>query len=612
MGSSNSTSAPPPGAPNDQQKLLAAPTDKLRDPNYKGELPDSALQNGTKKDRGCTDIFFCLLFIALWVGLVIVASMSLKQGNPNRLAQGYDSDNHGCGLDSGYENYPFVYFAYPMPSTNYSDVTSNLKKVVCVANCPAGKADSVDCHINSKVTTCKESLGSFMVYSTKPFLGKVCVPNDTSILNITQNSLSFGQWQGYFSDIRTTSNIIYACAGIALAIGFIYMFVVRWCAGPLIWMSIIAFVLALGLLGTFFYLKGRDQQTQADSTNDTAVQSKLQSDASYSKIIGYTGWGLCAVAAILTLIFCKRIQLAIAVLKAAGRFVQETLQVVLLPPVMFALFMATFIYFLIIGLYLYSSGTQYHNDQNWTPFSSFQFDNTLKNLIYFHTFGGLWSLAFNIALTEFILASTCCMWYFKESGFNVVCKSGWHAIRYHLGSLSLGSFILAIVWTVRIIFEFVAHQAEKYKATETTIIKWAISCMRCCLDCFERFIRFLNRQAYIQIALTGKNFCESARDAFFLMLRNTARFSIVAGLGELFILIGKAFIVAVTSFIGYIIITRVDKYSTAISSYYAPVACFAIVSYFVAANFMTVYGVGTEAILQCFLIEEELKVTQKK
>lgn len=79
-----------------------------------------------------------------------------------------------------------------------------------------------------------------------------------------------------------------------------------------------------------------------------------------------------------------------------------------------------------------------------------------------------------------------------------------------------------------------------------------LKCVGCCLHCFERFVRFLNEHAYIEvifidiliikkIALTGKSFCEAAMDGFFLLLRNAVRFGFVATLGTALIFIGKIY-----------------------------------------------------------------------
>ncbi len=46
---------------------------------------------------------------------------------------------------------------------------------------------------------------------------------------------------------------------------------------------------------------------------------------------------------------------------------------------------------------------------------------------------------------------------------------------------------------------------------------------KCCFYCLEKFMKFLNRNAYIMTAIYGKNFCWSAKEAFKLLFRNIAR-----------------------------------------------------------------------------------------
>lgn len=130
----------------------------------------------------------------------------------------------------------------------------------------------------------------------------------------------------------------------------------------------------------------------------------------------------------------------------------------------------------------------------------------------------------------------------------------------------MGAFILAVVQFIRLVLEYIAHNLEKYGGAENALVKFLINCCRCYVACFERFIKFLNKNAYIQIALTGKNFCRSAWNAFSLILRNPLKFGVVGGLGEVFIMIGKIIISASTTLICYLIITRVEKYKTELNS----------------------------------------------
>ena len=91
-------------------------------------------------------------------------------------------------------------------------------------------------------------------------------------------------------------------------------------------------------------------------------------------------------------------------------------------------------------------------------------------------------------------------------------------------------------------------------------MKCFLDCLRCYADCFERFITFLNKNAYIQIALTGKSFFPAAKDAWYLISTNVAKFGIVGGIGNIFSTIGKFFIAFVTTFLCYLIITRADAF----------------------------------------------------
>ena len=127
---------------------------------------------------------------------------------------------------------------------------------------------------------------------------------------------------------------------------------------------------------------------------------------------------------------------------------------------------------------------------------------------------------------------------------------------------------------IRLILEYVEANLEKYGASENACLKFLLKCCRCYMACFERCIKFINKNAYIQIALCGKNFCRSAWNAFSLIMRNPLKFGVVGGLGEVFILIGKIIISSVTTLICYLIITKTDKYSKDLNSPIFPTIVF--------------------------------------
>jgi solute carrier family 44 (choline transporter-like protein), member 2/4/5 len=90
-----------------------------------------------------------------------------------------------------------------------------------------------------------------------------------------------------------------------------------------------------------------------------------------------------------------------------------------------------------------------------------------------------------------------------------------------LGTLAFGSLVIAICRMIRVFLEWLDHKLKKYG--DNSFARGMLCCCRCCFWCLEKFLKFMNRNAYIMCAVHGKNFCNSARDAFFLLMRNIVR-----------------------------------------------------------------------------------------
>jgi len=189
-------------------------------------------------------------------------------------------------------------------------------------------------------------------------------------------------------------------------------------------------------------------------------------------------------------------------------------------------------------------------------------------MFWFMCFGFLWVIAFIMAMNEFVTIVAAITWYYSDKTIpdadgiagdsDVSVGMGW-AVRYHGGTLAFGSLILAIVWVIRIVFEYIAKKAEAAGAGENAFTKCLIGCIRCCLSCFERFVRYINRNAYIYCALTGEGFCSSAINSFVLILKNSAKFGFVEGIATCFMFIAKFFIAIMTTLASFFIMKAMDN-----------------------------------------------------
>lgn len=204
----------------------------------------------------------------------------------------------------------------------------------------------------------------------------------------------------------------------------------------------------------------------------------------------------------------------------------------------------------------------------------------------------------------------------KNTEFNVHRTGLWWIFRYHLGSIALGSFIIAIIWAIRIIFEYISvsislfHPIQKKVRAAggelNPVVKCALCCCRCCLDCIDRFVKYLNKNAYIQIALTSENFCTSAMNGFLLILKHAGKFTLVAGIGNIFMILGKMCIASLTTFLGFIIMMNWNEISDSLDSPTLPLIIIFMIAYVVSAVFISVFSTSSNTILQCFLADLDI------
>lgn len=127
--------------------------------------------------------------------------------------------------------------------------------------------------------------------------------------------------------------------------------------------------------------------------------------------------------------------------------------------------------------------------------------------------------------------------------------------------------------------------------------------MRCFLQCVERIVQFINKTAYIQIALRGKNFCNAAKDGFEIVWSNPIRYTVVAGVGEIIMFLGKLMIAAGTTIAFYCIITYVSSIKANVMEPIYLLILMFIISFAVGMLFMSVYSIAMDTIFQCFIVD---------
>jgi hypothetical protein len=232
--------------------------------------------------------------------------------------------------------------------------------------------------------------------------------------------------------------------------------------------------------------------------------------------------------------------------------------------------------------------------------------------LLFSVFSFLWNLAFLFHFGGFVLALACATWFFEPKSEGIIGSQGlirrvvnglYISVRYHIGTVAFGSFIVALVQTARIVVRVITHYQQRAMGSDPNCVTRAILySAECCLACFQRLLEFIANQAYIHVAIYGTPFCTSAWSAFNLVLRNVLRFGTAAIVRYLAEVISTVFITALTAVLGYVIVSSMHENISPV----IPAFSYIVLGWVVAKIYLDVLSRALDTILHCYVITEEM------
>ncbi|XP_034747160.1 choline transporter-like protein 4 [Etheostoma cragini] len=440
---------------------------------------------------------------------------------------------------------------------------------------------------------------------------------------------------------------------IAMVVSMLFLLLLRFTAPVMVWVLIIG-VLGAGAYGIWhcYWEYANYKQASATISNigfTTNFKVYLQVQETWLAFLIIIS--VVEAILLLTLIFLRtRILIAIALIQESSKAISHMMSSLLYPLITFVLVLVCVAYWGTTALYLATSGgpiyrvvalnstlkdckmingTMDCDPQNFNSsdypgcpsasciFIKYNnegvFQRNLFNLQIYNVVAFLWCVNFVIALGQCTLAGAFSSYYWaftKPADIPMfpLCGSFIRSLRYHVGSLAFGALILTLVQIVRIILEYIDH---KTKAAQNPCARFILCCLKCCLWCLEKFIKFINRNAYIMIAIYGKNFCVSAKNAFSLLMRNVVRVVVLDKVTDLLLFFGKLLVVAgvgVLSFFffsGRILLPGNTFRSETLNYYWIPIITVVFGSYLIAHGFFSVYNMCVDTLFLCFLEDLE-------
>lgn len=641
------------------------------------------------EDRKCRDILCCFIFVVFWLGMVVVATLGMKNGNPKKLVFGTDYIGGICGVDE-LEHLPKIF--YPEMADNILEATqegiplSDIRFTgICVKDCP--KADDVDpvCdfHDDSKCYTVPmdttEIFFRCLPFSqeNKTFVSSKCLdpvdaePNctvsrfitgkcsevckvvsNTNLVEETQELypnpivdqmesifLLLGRLMG---DVESAGSLILLVGGgMSFALGMLWLVALKYFAGCMVWVTCFVVMISLTCLSLYCSIKGavipahafESLSKYAPMNVSSEFQAAQDTELAQFTIAAYVLWCLTLVLFLLMIAMMKRIRIAIAILRESSKCIQKMPLLLVWPVVPSLLVLVLVGYWMLVAGYILSSddvsldalqdamnsvtNATTINTTSLAGVTALPSASSTEVLFAYHLFGFLWTNQLIQAISICTVGGAVSQYYWtlpdqfgqRDLGRFPLASALKRTLRFHIGSLCFGSFIIAVVQFARLVLEYIDHQTKDMQESNT-VVRVVMKAVKCCLWCFEKLLKFLSKNAYIIIAMKGSSFCKAGRQAFMLILTNAARMATVNSISYFLLLLSKIAITsAITAFV-FSSTTSDERYlqggELELSSPFAPVLVAALLAWFISSTFMNVYDMAIDTILVCFCEDANL------
>nr|XP_033774313.1 choline transporter-like protein 1 isoform X2 [Geotrypetes seraphini] len=583
------------------------------------------------EEHSCTDVPWLLLFVLFCIGMGFICGFSIATGAASRLVLGYDSYGNICGqkntkiegnINSGLDhtNHKYVFFLDPC---NIDLVHQKIKSIaLCVSACPKEELKTLT-DVQKFAETNGSALCSYELKPSQytrdkrastwcpklpvlasapiPFFHRCAPVNISCYAKFAEALITFvsdnSVLHRLISGVMTSKEIIMGLCLLSLVLSMILMVIIRYISRVLVWILTILVILgSIGGTGLLWWLYADHKRSfNAALPTDQLQVSKDNLQALLIYAIAATVFTV--ILLLIMLILRKRVALTIALFHVAGKVFIHLPLLVFQPFWTFLALIFFWIYWVMVLLFLGTTGDPIQNEQGLVEF---RVTGPLQYMWWYHLVGLIWISEFILACQQMTIAGAVVTYYFtrdkRQLPFTPILASINRLLRYHLGTVAKGAFIITLVKIPRMILMYIHSQLNgKEGACARCMLKACI----CCLWCLEKCLTYLNQNAYTATAINSTNFCTSAKDAFVILVENVLRVAAINTIGDFVLFLGKVLIVCSTGFVGVMLLNYQRDYTV----WVLPLIIVCLFAFLVAHCFLSIYEMVVDVLFLCFAVD---------
>uniref|UniRef100_A0A3P8ZLJ9 Choline transporter-like protein n=1 Tax=Esox lucius TaxID=8010 RepID=A0A3P8ZLJ9_ESOLU len=583
--------------------------------------------------RSCTDVICCLLFLTAIAGYMVVGVLAWLFGDPRHIFFPRNSNGRFCGSGTNRE----------LPSMIYVDIL----KCATTTNVMAAALEGQQCPTTQLcVPDCPSQFWMLPPDAYEPG----AEPKDFFQQKYCDPSLSLATTTWVHRPLSTVKHLrVERCAGcgypdakhvvkglvVAMLVSVVFLLLLRYVPVVLVWL-LVAGVLVVGGYGK--------SGVEPWWFGDMLCTCKLWTTNLFLLVqqVGLSPMFFLSLYGVLSCMKCG----VVSVFRAVGKLTSTLVY----PMWTFVLVVVCVAYCVMTSLHLVTSGAPLYRvvslstsvaecggidgseacqpqtfDASAYPGCPsvrcifFKYSDTgvfQQNLAYLHVYNVLaflWCVNFVIALGQCTLAGAFASYYWAfskpaEIPPFALTRSFICSLRYHVGSLAFGAVALSCFQLLRLLLEYLDHKTQ---GSQGYVGRFLATCLRCCFWCLDYFLKYLNRNAYVMIAIYGENFGVSAKNAYSLLMRNIERVVLLDRMTEVFFFFAKLLIVGAVGvlafffFTGQIPLTSDTLQAKTLNYHWMPVLTVTVGAYFISQAFFSVYSMCADTLFICFLEDLE-------
>lgn len=534
---------------------------------------------------------------------VWIAIYAFRNGDPRKVYHGMNYQGQICGVDLPYQ--PYVYWCAAegggLSGWNLIPVTRlDFEHPICLEFCPTSPLTESPCF--DPATGATRPVAD---YATHPVAKRYCLPQAQAMLDKVQDKLGSHPIEKYIpiviTCIRSGWPVLLGAFFLAIILSYLYLLLIDCGAGMLIWSCM--FFLVGGPAVSGIYLIYASQNGGMDGMPGSGDD---QTDLSI-------GIGCCVVAGIFLFISCcmsAGLNKAIKSVESAASCMFHVQSMLFEPLISLAARILLWGGMLYCFVWLIGCGTP----RKTKIYRTFTYSADEWVYIGFAVMMMLWLNDLCTAMSQYVVAWVTAKWYFTDhtGGLKLIpdcllCKAYTTGFIYHIGSLALGSFIIACTRPIRLFMVCLVFAGE---ATDNAVCACLTKACACLYACFERCLMRFCKNAYIEMAISGLGFCDSASKATSIISKEGGAIWALSGATWLFTLAGIAAIPAAGAFITHMIIVNVKTFNSPLSKWYIqdPIVmdvCAGVVCFVIALCFMLLFDTVADTMLLCLGYDQQ-------